>query len=203
MEKIIMVASGKGGTGKSTFSVFCGSALASRGLRVLLVELDSGLRSVDVIAGVCGKTVYDIQDVLSGKCDGDKAIVQSSLYENLFIISAPYEGDEVNGQAMVAFCGKMKSHFDVILIDTAAGMGVPFKAAASVSKLAIVVVNPDPVCLRDGKLVTDFLVENGLENIRLVINKVPMDRLKKCPISNLDECIDTVCAQLLGVIGYS
>ena len=56
-----MVASGKGGTGKSTLSVYLGARLAAHGARVLLVELDSGLRSVDIIAGVCGKTVYDIE----------------------------------------------------------------------------------------------------------------------------------------------
>ena len=57
--QVIMLASGKGGTGKSTVSVLLGAALAARTNRVLLVELDSGLRSVDVIAGVCGKT-FDV-----------------------------------------------------------------------------------------------------------------------------------------------
>ena len=79
----IMICSGKGGTGKSTISVLLGAELGRRGKRVLLIELDSGLRSVDVIAGVYGKTVYDIEDVLCGRCDGDKAIVQSPLYPGL------------------------------------------------------------------------------------------------------------------------
>lgn len=59
------------------------------GRRVLLIELDSGLRSVDMIAGVYGKTVYDIEDVLCGRCDGSKAIVPSPLYPGLSVISAP------------------------------------------------------------------------------------------------------------------
>ena len=66
---VIMVASGKGGTGKSTVAVLLGAELAARGRRVLLVELDSGLRSVDYIAGVYGKTVYDVEDVLNGRCE--------------------------------------------------------------------------------------------------------------------------------------
>ena len=90
-----MVCSGKGGTGKSTVSVLVGARLASLGKRVLLIELDSGLRSVDIIAGVYGKTVYDIEDVLCGRCDGDKAVVQSPLYPGLSVISAPYEGGSV------------------------------------------------------------------------------------------------------------
>ena len=67
--QIIMVASGKGGTGKSTVSVLLGSRLAAAGKKVLLIELDSGLRSVDIIAGAAGRTVYDISDVRCGRCD--------------------------------------------------------------------------------------------------------------------------------------
>ena len=68
--KIVMVASGKGGTGKSTLSVLLGSRLAAAGSKVLLIELDSGLRSVDIITGVYGKTVDEIADVLRGRCEG-------------------------------------------------------------------------------------------------------------------------------------
>ena len=53
--KVIMIASGKGGTGKSTVSVLLGGWLGARKKKVLLIELDSGLRSVDIISGVYGK----------------------------------------------------------------------------------------------------------------------------------------------------
>ena len=91
----IMVCSGKGGTGKSTVSVLLGACLARLGRKTLLVELDSGLRSVDIIAGVYGRTVYDIEDVLCGRCEGAKAVVPSPLYPGLSVISAPYEGGAV------------------------------------------------------------------------------------------------------------
>ena len=82
----IMVCSGKGGTGKSTVSVLLGACLARLGRKTLLVELDSGLRSVDIIAGVYGRTVYDIEDVLCGRCEGAKAVVPSPLYPGLSVI---------------------------------------------------------------------------------------------------------------------
>ena len=91
----VMICSGKGGTGKSTVSVLLGAGLVRLGRKVLLVELDSGLRSVDIIAGVYGRTVYDIEDVLCGRCEPAKAIVPSPLYAGLSVISAPYEGGEV------------------------------------------------------------------------------------------------------------
>ena len=201
--KIIMVASGKGGTGKSTVSVFLGSAFAESGKRVLLVELDSGLRSIDIIAGVCGKTIYDIQDVLSGNCDPNKAIVQSSLYQNLWLISAPYEGGCITEDALRVFCDKMRTHFDIIILDTAAGLGAPLQSAQKVCTQALLVITPDPVTIRDGRIVTDYLFNNGTKDLRLIINKVKTEKHNKNAVKNLDECIDTVCAQLIGVIPES
>ena len=83
---------------------------------MLLIELDSGLRSVDVIAGVYGKTVYDIEDVLCGRCDGDKAVVQSPLYPGLSVISAPYEGGEVRSAPLARLVLAMRGYFDFILL---------------------------------------------------------------------------------------
>lgn len=124
--KVIMVASGKGGTGKSTLSVLLAAELAAAGKRTLLIELDSGLRSVDIIAGVCGKTVYDIEDILSGRCEADKAVVQSPLYPGLSVVSAPYSGGEIRPEALRVMVNKMMPVFDIVLLDTAAGLGAPW-----------------------------------------------------------------------------
>jgi septum site-determining protein MinD len=199
---VIMVASGKGGTGKSTVSVMLGAQLAARNRRVLLVELDSGLRSVDYIAGVYGKTVYDVEDVLSGRCAAGKAIVESPLYPELFVISAPYAGGHVRTDALQAFVERAKPVFDLILLDTAAGMGLPFEAAVSVAECALLVLTPDSVAIRDGRIVCDALVAAGCTNVRLLLNKVP-PTLKGCGVRDLDECIDTVGAQLIGVVPQS
>ena len=147
---VIMVASGKGGTGKSTVSVLLGAGLARLGRKVLLVELDSGLRSVDIIAGVYGRTVYDIEDVLCGRCEPAKAIVPRPLYAGLAVSSAPYEGGEVAAVPLGRLLQAVRPYFDLILLDTAAGMGAPFTAAATVADRALLVLTPDPVALRDG-----------------------------------------------------
>ena len=201
--KVVMIASGKGGTGKSTVSVLLGAALAADGRRTLLVELDSGLRSVDYIAGVSGKTVYDIGDILSGRCDAGKAVVESPVYPGLFVISAPYEGGDIRPEALAKFLDGVARVFDFILLDTAAGMGVPFAAAGAISDTALLVVTPDPVSLRDGRIVCDALLEADPDKtVRLVINKVPRS-LQGCGVRDLDECIDTVGAQLIGVVPQS
>ena len=201
--RVLMVASGKGGTGKSTLAVYLGARLAARGARVLLIELDSGLRSVDIIAGVCGKTVYDIEDILSGRCEADKAVVQSPLYPGLSVISAPYSGGEIRPQALRVLTGKMAGVFDYVLLDTAAGLGAPFRAAAAVCATGLIVITPDPVTMRDGRIVSDELFAAKIPSVRLIINRVHTGRFAKNPVQNLDECIDTVSAQLIGVVPES
>lgn len=201
-----MICSGKGGTGKSTVSVLTGASLAALGKRVLLIELDSGLRSVDIIAGVYGKTVYDIEDVLCGRCEGRKAIVESPLYPGLSVISAPYDGGEVAAPPLARLIGAMRPYYDWILLDTAAGMGAPFQAAAGVADRAMLVLTPDPVALRDGRIVADHLLAGGRpqSRARLVMNRVSRHSFDRgAPVADLDECIDTVGLQLLGVIPES
>ena len=191
-----MICSGKGGTGKSTVSVLLGAGLARLGRKVLLVELDSGLRSVDIIAGVYGRTVYDIEDVLCGRCEPAKAIVPSPLYAGLSVISAPYEGGEVAAVPLGRLLQAVRPYFDLILLDTAAGMGAPFTAAATVADRA----------LRDGKIVADRLLAGGRPQsaVRLVMNRVTRDSFgKRASVEDLDECIDTVGAQLIAVIPES
>ena len=115
------------------------------------------------------------------------------------MISAPYSGGRVRAAALQVFAERAKPVFDDIVLDTAAGMGAPFEAAAAVADRALLVITPDPVALRDGHIVCDALAAGGLQDIRLVINRVP-PRLDGCGIRDLDECIDTVGAQLIGVV---
>ena len=198
----IMICSGKGGTGKSTVSVLLGAQLGAWGRRVLLIELDSGLRSVDMIAGVYG----DIEDVLCGRCDGSKAIVPSPLYPGLSVISAPYEGGEVRAAPLAGLILAMREYFDYILLDTAAGMGAPFTAANRLADRALVVLTPDPVALRDGRIVADALLQSGrpASAVRLVMNRVSRSSFgKDAAVFDLDECIDTVGLQLIAAIPES
>lgn len=200
---ITMITSGKGGTGKSTVAVHLSGQLARLGKKTLLVELDSGLRSVDIISGVYGRTVYDIEDVLSGACEGGKAVVKSPFSDNLSVISAPVSGGAVDVRSLQLFCQRMQPYFEEIVIDTAAGLEAPFRAAAAVCHRAVLVITPDPVAVRDGRVVSDLLYDCGITQPRMVINRLVPERLRRMGIPDLDWCIDQTAARLLGVVPES
>ena len=109
----------------------------------------------------------------------------------------------VRPEALKVLVDRMTDYFDYLLLDTAAGMGDAFLAAASVSGGALLVQTPDPVALRDGRIVSDALYEGGMRQIRLVVNRLTGYSFRGGAVRDLDECIDTVGAQLIAVIPES
>jgi len=199
----MMIASGKGGTGKSTFATYLSTELALKNKKTLLIELDAGLRSIDVISGTDRQAVYDIGDVLGGRCDVYKAMIVSPYSENLHIIAAPYKNLDGDFSGLKPVVDSLYSDFDYIVIDTAAGLGSAFTAACKVAVLGIIVVTPDIISVRDGRVVSDEMYACGITDIRLIINKYSSQTFKFSGFDDMDAIIDQVCARLLGVIPMS
>ena len=90
-----VITSGKGGVGKSTVSVGLGRALAQRGRRVLLIDCDAGLRSLDRMTGTEEALVFDLSDVIQGRCAPADAIYPCTETEGLFLLPAPSSGEDM------------------------------------------------------------------------------------------------------------
>ena len=133
-----------------------------------------------MIAGVYGKTVYDIEDVLCGRCDGSKLLCQP-LVPWAVGHQRPYEGGEVRAAPLAGLILAMREYFDYILLDTAAGMGAPFTAANRLADRALVVLTPDPVALRDWRIVADacYRAARPANAVRLVMNVCPVPVLAR------------------------
>ena len=201
MSKITMIASGKGGVGKSTVCAMLGTALAKSGKRVLIVELDMGLRCLDIMLGVSSRAVYDLSDVITGRCTPKDAVVCCDSCENLYVTVAPNDPSfDFDNEQFSDFLKKLYGVFDYVFIDSPAGIGRQVEAAAALCDSALIVATPDPVSVRDGSKTADKLSKFGVKDIRLVINRVNVDEPKKNSISDFDSIIDTVSVQLIGVV---
>lgn len=201
MAEIILVTSGKGGVGKSTVSLLTGAALAKRGKKVLLIEMDAGLGGLDIMFGVEDKSVFDLADVLEGRCEPIKAILECPYQRGLSLLGAPRDPScELKKKPLTILCKGLTHYYDNILIDAPAGLSCGFTVGADICSRGLVVVTPDPVAVRDGRAMSDLLDRENLVSQRLIINRVGAKFLKQKLFSDLDEVIDLVGVQLLGVI---
>lgn len=203
MNNVFVVTSGKGGAGKSTVTAFLGMELCKLGKKVLLIDMDEGLRSLDLMLDVSSHTLFDVSDIIKGNCNVNQAIIPVKQCANLYLLPAPVTVNSLNSpKGMRILCDKLSDYFDFILIDSPAGVGKGFINAVSGADNALVVVNPDVVSVRDGAYVARLLREKDIKNIRLIINKIDIDLVKKGVFYNIDEVIDATTLQLIAAIPY-
>ena len=203
MNNVFVVTSGKGGAGKSTVTAFLGMELCKLGKKVLLIDMDEGLRSLDLMLDVSSHTLFDVSDIIKGNCNVNQAIIPVKQCANLYLLPAPVTVNSLNSpKGMRILCDKLSDYFDFILIDSPAGVGKGFVNAVSGADNALVVVNPDVVSVRDGAYVARLLREKDIKNIRLIINKIDIDLIKKGVFYNIDEVIDATTLQLIAAIPY-
>lgn len=199
MSVCVAVTSGKGGTGKTSFTGGVGSCLAALGQRVLCVDMDVGLRNLDINLGLTDRAVMDFTDVLSGRCELKLAATAHPDIEGLHLLTAPMtlEG-YVTEAAMRELVNKARAEFDFILMDCPAGLGEGFRLAAAAADRGVVVSNTDPSALRDAQR-TVVALSPKLETLHLVMNRVQPKLIRKLHTS-IDEAMNTAGLPLLGVI---
>ena len=201
MSKMIAVTSGKGGTGKSSICAGLGYTLAKQGSRTLIIELDFGLRCIDIIFGMTGQIKYDLSDVLDGKISALDAVTRVPMASNLFVLCAPKNPFlKVTVQQIVDICQSVRKYYDYIIIDTGAGINNHVFDIVEQANLILVVTTPDPICVRDAQMMSDEFYARGNRRQRLIINKVSKKALGAELVRDLDEIIDTIGVQLIGVI---
>ncbi len=195
-----VITSGKGGVGKSTVSVGLGRALARRGRRVLLIDCDAGLRSLDRMTGTEENLVFDIADVVYGRCAPAEAIYPCAEAEGLFLLPAPSSGENmIRPGVMRKLVPLLKRYYDHVLLDSPAGVGSGFRSASCAADRALIVCSPDPVCVRGANTVGGLL--RGIEDKRLIINRFNGEFFQETDaFGDLDGVIDAAGIRLFGVV---
>ena len=207
MGKVIIIASGKGGTGKTTLSANLGAALALREKSVVVVDMDMGLRNLDVALGLESSIVYDVADIIEGGAQIDDALIKVPDYESLFFIPSSQTRDasslvtENMEEAWKGLWERLSERFDYCLIDAPAGIEGGFKYGMCGADSAIIVTLAETAALRDADRVIDILEDNEIEDIRLVINRIRPEMIEKGIMMNIDRCIEMLEIPILGIVG--
>ncbi len=202
MSEVIVITSGKGGVGKTTTTANIGTGLALMGKKVVLIDTDIGLRNLDVVLGLENRIVYDIVDVVEGFCRVKQALIKDKRYEGLYLLPAAQtrEKTAVNPKQMIKLCDELREEFEYIIIDCPAGIEQGFKNAIAGADKAIVVTTPEVSAVRDADRIIGLLEANELNNPKLIINRVRMDMVKRGDMMSIDDIIDILAVDLLGVV---
>lgn len=197
MGAAIMITSGKGGTGKTSLTAGAASCLAALGHRVLCIDLDIGLRNLDLVLGLSDRAVMDFSDVMEYRCSLLSACVEQPEIKGLYLLTAPLSPDGLEAERFCQVVADAKDCFDFVFMDSPAGLGGGFQLALGAADRAIVVSAVDPAALRDAQRTVAEL--HDLTQLHLVMNRVQPRLISKLRTS-IDSAMDTAGLPLLGVV---
>ena len=199
MGNIIAVVSGKGGTGKTSFTANTGLALAALGYHVLCLDCDVALRNLDLTLGLGDRAVMDFSDVIAGRCTLAEAVVSHPKYSSLDLLEAPADETGLAPEQMAPLFDQIRAAYDYCLVDAPAGLGLGFHLASDFADSAVVVTTTDQTALRDAQRTAMELSRFPDGAVHLVVGRV-QKRMLRALHSTIDNAIDTAGLPLLGVI---
>ncbi len=201
MGKVFAVTSGKGGVGKSTVSVGLGLAFCNLGKSVLLVDMDEGLRCLDLMLGIDNQTVIDLADVLTGR-ELEDALYSCPMHKNLKLIPAPGDTGRIDAYSLALFAKEAAQSFDIVIFDFPAGIDIDLYSSLGKDALFLTVAVPDPVSIRDAGAVANELAKAEI-SARLIINRFVYKQSRKMKYKNIDGIIDAAALRLIGIVPES
>ncbi|MBS3948560.1 MAG: septum site-determining protein MinD [Dethiobacter sp.] len=202
MSEVLVITSGKGGVGKTTTVANLGVGLALLGKKVVLIDADIGLRNLDVVMGLENRIVYDLVDVVEGRCRTKQALIRDKRFETLFLLPAAQTRDKsaVTPEQMKKLCEELKAEFDYILVDCPAGIEQGFRNAIAGADRALIVTTPEVSAVRDADRIIGLLEAAGMGGPRLIINRIRPDMVKRGDMMDIDDILEILAIELIGII---
>ena len=198
MGTVLAITSGKGGTGKTSITGGVAASLAQMGRRVLCIDMDIGLRNLDISLGLNDRALMDFSDVALGRCPLARAAVEHPDLKGLSLLTAPMAlPASLTADKVRALLNEARAEYDYILIDSPAGLGVGFRLATCAVDRAIVIATNDASSLRDAQRTVAEL--DHLRTLPLVMNRIQAKRLRKLR-ATIDDAMDAAGLPLIGVV---
>ncbi len=199
---VITITSGKGGVGKTTATANIGTALATLSQKVAVVDGDIGLRNLDIVMGLENRIVYDIVDVVEGRCRLRQALIRDKRAGDLYLLPAAQTRDKsaVNAQQMIQVCEELCAEFDFVLIDSPAGIEQGFQTALAPAHKVLVVTNPEVSAVRDADRVLGIIESQGKGPAYLVVNRIVPSRVRKQEMLSTEDIKDVLSTNIIGIV---
>ena len=200
--RVITITSGKGGVGKTTVTANLASALAMLGRSVVAVDSDIGLRNLDVVMGLENRIVYDLVDVVEGRCRLRQAMIKDKRLGDLYLIPAAQTRDKmaVSPSDMVLVCDQLRKEVDYILIDSPAGIERGFRNAVAPADEVLIVTNPEVSAVRDADRIIGMIEAEDKGPGRLVVNRLKPKMVARGDMLSIDDILEILAVDLIGVI---
>lgn len=196
MGQILAFVSGKGGTGKTSMCAAVATCLAAQGKRVLCLDLDVGLRNLDIAMGLASEPLLPFTSLIDGTYTLSQ-VTEHPRVAGLKLLTAPVtaQPEEIDEAALRAFLQTAAEEFDFILLDAPAGIGAGFRLAANCAQCAVVVTGGDKAALRDGARAAQYLDIPA----KVLVNRVSKPMYRKM-MQTVDDVMDEVSLPLLGIV---
>jgi septum site-determining protein MinD len=200
--QVVTISSGKGGVGKTTAVANLAVALAAEGQKVVCIDGDIGLRNLDVVMGLENRIVYDVVDVIEGRCRLRQAMIRDKHYPELYLIPAAQTRDKnaVSPSDMVRVCDELRAEHDFVLIDSPAGIERGFRNAIAAADKVLVVTNPEVSAVRDADRVVGLLEAEEKYSPALIINRLNPVMVRNHDMLSADDVLDLLGIRLLGIV---
>jgi len=200
--QVVVVTSGKGGVGKTTTVANLSTGLAKLGYKVVLMDLDIGLKKLDLIMGLENRVIYDIIQVAEGECTLKQALVKDKRFPDLYMLPAAQtrNKEDISVEQVKAICDELRPDFDFIFLDCPAGIEQGFRNAIAAADRAIVVTNPEVSAVRDADRIIGLLESAQFTDIKLLVNRLRPNMVKSGDMLSIEDLMEHLCIDLLGVV---
>ncbi len=200
--KVVTVTSGKGGVGKTTVTANLAAALAMLGHKVVALDADIGLRNLDVVMGLENRIVYDLVDVVEGRCRLRQAMIKDKRQPELYLIPAAQTRDKmaVSPSDMVLVCDELRQEMDYIIIDSPAGIERGFRNAIAPTDQVLIVTNPEVSAVRDADRIIGIVEAEEKGPAKLIVNRVKPSMVARGEMLSIEDILDILAIELIGVV---